>query len=276
MNAGGVPGLNGWEEWGDRAISRRLGDYQDRRRGDRLIGPCSWPGGVLFNQEPAGSALGIKGGGIGALVDQLSRRVGPMPDSFAPVWSLFDELFVLSKGVYPVARIIPRIWGHSIRTAYLAALIAEVQMGSPRMVWQAFAGGLLHDVGLLVLLTQKSQFYFRVVERARMCGVDLHTVERGMSGTTHAQVGADFLTRWGIEGSLIAIVAFHDEPYRLSGCAFCPATAVYLANLLDGGGIAQDSDGIPGAEGEAYLLHLGLYDRLPYWQARMRDIQQLC
>jgi hypothetical protein len=276
MNHKGGSGLNGWEEWGGRGFFRRMRKSQNRERGDRLNGPFSWHGGVLFNQEPAGSAVGIDGGGIGALVNQLSRRVGAMPDSFVPVLSLFDELFVLSKGVDSVGRLIPQIWGHSIRTAYLAALIAEVQMGSPRMVWQAFAGGLLHDVGLLVLLTQKTQFYSHVLGQARICGVDLHMVERGMSGTTHAQVGADFLTRWGIEGSLIATVAFHDEPYRLSGCEFCPATAVYLANLLDGGGIAQDSDGIPGAEGEAYLLHLGLYDRLPYWQACMRDIQELC
>jgi hypothetical protein len=276
MNDGGGPGLNRWEDWGEKAFSRRMIKYQDRRRGDRLIPHFPWPGGGMFKQEPAGSAVRIEGGDIDALVDQLSRRVGAMPDFFASVWSLFDDLFLLSKGVYSVGRLIPQIWGHSIRTAYLAALIAEVQMGSPRMVWQAFAGGLLHDVGLLVLLTQKSQFYSNVLERARICGVDLHTIERGMSGTTHAQVGADFLTRWGIEGSLIATVAFHDEPYRLSGCEFCPATAVYLANLLDGGGIAQDSDGIPGAEGEAYLLHLGLYDRLPYWQACMRDIQELC
>jgi hypothetical protein len=41
---------------------------------------------------------------------------------------------------------------------------------------------------------------------------------------------------------------------------------------LEGGGIAQDGDGVVGREGEAYLTRLGLWDDLPRWQGWMRDL----
>jgi len=37
----------------------------------------------------------------------------------------------------------------------------------------------------------------------------------------------------------------------------------------------QDSDGVIGWEGEAYLLDLGLWDELPQWQIWMRDLSHL-
>ena len=67
-------------------------------------------------------------------------------------------------------------------------------------------------------------------------------------------------------------MTFHDQPFQVSHSVFCPLTAVYIANLLEGGGIAQDGDGVVGREGEAYLTRLGLWDDLPRWQEWMREL----
>ena len=216
-------------------------------------------------------------GGLRKLLDQLITRVGPIPASLASMVSLAGELFTLSEGLQLQPSILPiqNIWTHSLRTGYLAALITEAHGARPPVIWQAFAGGLLHDIGLLLLLIQESPTFFRVVELASIRGTDLQVLERECYGTTHAELGAALLARWGGCSALVNTVHFHDDPFRNAEGQFCPASAVFLANILDGGGVAQDSDGILSVEGEAYLLRLGLLEYVPYWQGRMRDIQNV-
>lgn len=214
--------------------------------------------------------------GLSILLGRLTDRAGPMPSSIELAVSLCREVFALTEGLhdFPSKDLICDLWRHSLRSGYLAACITEAQ-GEPSLsIWHAFAGGLLHDTGLLILLSQEAGRYLKVVKYACSQGMDLQTVEQEVFGTSHAQLGADLLSRWGLEETLVSVVSFHNEPFRWSRARFCPATAVYLADLLDGGGIAQDGDGIMSPEGEDYLLRLGLYDRLPFWQAYIRDIQK--
>ena len=215
------------------------------------------------------------GAGLREPLEQLMRRIGPIPLSMASMVSLAVELFALSEGIQSSRTVIQDIWGHSLRTGYLAALIAEAQgVGAP-VIWQSFAGGMLHDIGLLMLLSQEFPPFLRVVEQARVRSVDLQVLEQECYGTTHAELGAALLARWGGCQALVNTVKFHDDPIRNADTQFCPAAGVFLANILDGGGIAQDGDGVVNSERSGYLRGLGLWDQLPYWQGRMRDLQSL-
>lgn len=217
----------------------------------------------------------MKKDGLRDPLEQLIQRIGPMPTPIASMVSLAVELFTLSEGLHLSTRAIHKVWAHSLRTGYLAALITEAHDAPGQVIWRSFAGGLLHDIGLLILLSQASQQFLRVVELASIRGATLQTMEQETYGTTHAELGAALLSRWGGEDALVSTVMFHDDPYRNAESRFCSASAVFLANILDGGGIAQDCDGVLSPEGEAYLLRLGLLDQVPYWQGRMRDIQNV-
>ncbi|MDR4493941.1 MAG: HDOD domain-containing protein [Nitrospirales bacterium] len=217
----------------------------------------------------------VKKDGLRAPLEQLTERVGPMPTSIASMVSLAVEVFTLSERLRFSIRPIQKIWAHSLRTGFLAALISEAHEAQSQIIWRSFAGGLLHDIGLLILLSQVSQQFFRVVELASIRGATLHIMEQEVYGTTHAELGAALLSRWGGEDALVHAVGFHDDPFRNDQTQFCSASAVYLANILDGGGIAQDCDGVLCAQGEAYLRRLGLLEQVPYWQARMREIQKV-
>ncbi|MGD9850557.1 MAG: HDOD domain-containing protein [Nitrospirales bacterium] len=208
-------------------------------------------------------------------LEQLTRRIGSMPTSMVSMVSLAVELFTLSEGLHFPAQSIQKIWAHSLRTGYLAALITEAHDAQNHVIWRSFAGGLLHDIGLLILLSQASQQFFRVVELASIRGATLQTMEQEIYGTTHAELGAALLSRWGGDDELVSTVMFHDDPFRNAEIHFCSASAVFLANILDGGGIAQDCDGVLSSEGEAYLLRLGLLEHVPYWHERMQDIQKV-
>lgn len=217
----------------------------------------------------------LKNEALRDLLDDLTRRVGSMSSFTESMVSLAVEVFTLSEGLEYPPRSIQKIWAHSLRTGYLAALITEAHDAPSHVIWRSFTGGLLHDVGLLILLAQASQEFFRVVELATNRGTTLQSMEQDVYGTTHAELGAALLSRWGGDEALVSTVGFHDDPFRYGDAHFCSASAVFLANILDGGGIAQDCDGVFCSEGEAYLGRVGLLEHVPYWQTRMREIQKV-
>jgi len=205
----------------------------------------------------------------------LTPQIGALPSDLANGVSIVVEVFTLAEGFGMLPLSIQAVWRHSVRTGYMAALIAINQHVARPLVWQAFVGGLLHDIGMLIFLTQQPQVFMAVVDMAQCRGEELGTIEKNLLGTTHAESGAKFLARWGISAEILTIVSFHDQPFQVPHSDFCPLTAVYIANVLEGGGIAQDGDGVVGWEGEAYLMRLGLWENLPLWQGWMRDLHHL-
>ena len=202
----------------------------------------------------------------------LTAEIGPGPSHFEDGLSIGVEVFTLSEGLGLSSALLQRLWRHSTRTGFLAASIAIQQRVNPSVAWEAFVGGLLHDLGRLIFLTQHSQVFMAVVDLAQCRGQELGTIEKNLLGTTHAESGAQFLARWGVPSELQTIVRFHDQPFQSPCAGFCALTAVYIANVLEGGGMAQDSDGVIGWESEAYLVRLGLWDDLPRWQGRAREL----
>ncbi len=202
----------------------------------------------------------------------LAAQIGPIPSYFEDGLSVGVEVFMLSEGLGLPPSSLQELWRHSIRTGFLAALIAIQQRVDASVAWEAFVGGLLHDIGMLIFLTQHSQVFMAVVDLAQCRGQELGTIEKNLLGTTHAESGAQFLARWRVPPELQTIVTFHDQPFQASCTGFCALTAVYIANVLEGGGMAQDCDGVIGWESEAYLVRLGLWDDLPSWQGLSREL----
>ncbi len=202
----------------------------------------------------------------------LAAQIGPIPSHCEGGLSIGVEVFTLSEGLGLPSASLQELWRHSMRTGFLAALIAIQQRVDSSVAWESFVGGLLHDIGMLIFLTQHAQVFLAVVDLAQCRGQELGTIEKNLLGTTHAESGAQFLARWGVPSELQTIVTFHDQPFQSSCPGFCALTAVYIANVLEGGGMAQDSDGVIGWESEAYLVRLGLWDDLPRWQGWAREL----
>ena len=227
------------------------------------------------DKEIPSQALSHIDGDLDDYVLALTGEAGRIPADLERMVAFGVEVFVLSESCAIDSSLIAPVWQHSLRTGYLAALIALSQKAGQRMIWQSFVGGVLHDIGMLILLIQQPQLFPSVVSLAQNRGWDLQLVERQMLGSTHAEIGATFLARWDVDEELVATVGCHDDPMNSPYSAFGPWTAVYAANLVEGGGMAQDGDGVIRGEGEAYLTRLGLWDHLPLWQGWMRSIHQL-
>ncbi|MCA9517690.1 MAG: HDOD domain-containing protein [Myxococcales bacterium] len=109
---------------------------------------------------------------------------------------------------------------HSAATADLAGRL--VPKGARD---DAFAAGLLHDIGQLVLMVTLGDRYEEIVDAAHEKRKPLVEVELEALGATHDQVGAYLLGLWGLPWSIIAAVAGHHGGGALSAAPVDAATA---------------------------------------------------
>ncbi len=88
----------------------------------------------------------------------------------------------------------------------------------------AFTGGLLHDIGMLVLASAFPKQYGEVLAQRRRDDRFLIEVEREILGIDHAEVGGMLAQTWHFPVSLFEAVAHHHDP------AAAPAGS--LANVV--------------------------------------------
>jgi len=125
------------------------------------------------------------------------------------------------------------LWNHSIATASFAKAIARLQKSSREMVDDAFAAGLLHDVGQLLLAAAFGAEYEEVLRRRKETGSKLAACEEEAFGCSHNVVGAYLLGLWGLSDSIIEAVAWHHEPSHAQPTLFSPLIAVHAADYFD-------------------------------------------
>ncbi len=102
-------------------------------------------------------------------------------------------------------------WRHTLTTAAAARAFCEVIKASRRD--EAFAAGLLQDVGVLALHCVMPERYSLVLsELKKSPTTDLHIVEMKLLGITHMEVGSDLLRSWEVPEEVCEPVFFHHCP----------------------------------------------------------------
>jgi HD-like signal output (HDOD) protein/ActR/RegA family two-component response regulator len=182
-------------------------------------------------------------------------------------------------------RVDPPIPGFDLEELQLhctrVARVARSLLADPRSGADAFAAGLLHDVGLLILAAQDRDELTRMLAASRERSRPLYEVERERHGVTHGEIGAHLLALWGLPQGITDAVAHHHGPPSSTG-SFDAIAATYVANILveeiEAGGptggltaAALPAGGLPaGALDEEYLEQAALSSRLPEWRALAR------
>ncbi len=121
---------------------------------------------------------------------------------------------VLKNGRAPSAREL-ELWEHSFLCAGIAReLMLHFNRGA-RKAEEAFMGGLLHEIGVVALMTRFPTEYQKVLEyapRHRGENLSLIEAERQLLGTDHAQVGSLLAERWELPEELVEVIASHHAP----------------------------------------------------------------
>jgi HD-like signal output (HDOD) protein/nitrogen-specific signal transduction histidine kinase len=97
-------------------------------------------------------------------------------------------------------------WGHSLRVAEMSRAIAANKGYVD--IEEAYLAGLMHDVGILILLGSEGQRYGDFLGRSIDESV-LSDIEKPMIGTDHAAVGAWLVDRWKLPSFMSDAILFH-------------------------------------------------------------------
>jgi HD-like signal output (HDOD) protein len=122
------------------------------------------------------------------------------------------------------------LWRASARCAHAAKELAHA-VGLGRLGSEAFLGGLVHDIGLIVLDQYFHDEFMAVLRATQRDGLEPLAAETKILGTTHASIGAWLAERWLFPKALVEAIAYHHCPSEGSWETPLPAL-VYLAELI--------------------------------------------
>jgi HD-like signal output (HDOD) protein/ActR/RegA family two-component response regulator len=142
---------------------------------------------------------------------------------------------------------------HALRVASLARLVA----GGSRAADDAFLGGVLHDLGELLLAAQRPDWLAASAAHAARHRLPLHEAEAALFGVSHAEVGAYLVGLWGLPLPIVEAVAFHHVPSRAGG----PAEPGVLAAVHVAAALVAEAGPSGVAAGTPALLDLEYVDR---------------
>lgn len=103
-------------------------------------------------------------------------------------------------------------WVNDVATGIIARSIAQRIL--PSKTEAAFLGGLMHDIGKLLLLQRVSGDYKQVMDQVRKEGCDFCQAEEQVFPFDHAEVGHLLADRWNFSPDLTAIIALHHKPWN--------------------------------------------------------------
>jgi putative nucleotidyltransferase with HDIG domain len=95
----------------------------------------------------------------------------------------------------------------------------------------AYTGGLLHDIGKVLLDQYVGSLIPNFYREVYTDGVELVEAEKSLLGITHTEAGERLARLWSFPSALIDVVAYHDNPER-SHHDPALTNIIYLANLL--------------------------------------------
>jgi len=163
---------------------------------------------------------------------------------------------------------IDQMWEHSAEVAALGRRIYNDHLDDSHRAEQAFAAGILHDVGKLILAENLPDQYSAIIAEAKTKHEELHVVEHRHLNATHAEVGAYLLAIWGLPVPLVEAVACHHTPRRCCSSTLCLAGVIHIADAVQHTqGLHHDL--IPTPVDEQYLKDTGLDTHYENWRTNL-------
>ncbi len=145
----------------------------------------------------------------------------------------------------------------------IARLARQFLKEDRRLAEQAFTGGLLQDIGKLVLAVSDGDKFRQVLDMVNSGFGVMHKAEGEVYGADHTEVGAAMLAKWGLPFELIELVVFHHYPSRSANTSPCALAAVHCADALFG--IVNCGDPESNLDRQ-FLQRVGLSSKVDEWR----------
>ena len=121
----------------------------------------------------------------------------------------------------------PQLWMHAVAAALWSQRIVRA-LGLPSIEF-LFTTALMHDIGLVMLLSRATELELECIEVARGGLASLADVERARLGCDHAELGARVCRAWNLPERVESLIAEHHGPTHALDA---PAAILELADHL--------------------------------------------
>lgn len=149
------------------------------------------------------------------------------------------------EGHYP-AHVLDHLWEHSARVAELAAAIGRQLAFSESAIEAAYVGGLLHDVGRIVLEGRNPDAYRALQQFCANKQTSAAAAEGIIAGVNHTRIGARMAEHWNLPERLVQTIRYSRAPLSAPKSALESAQLVFLSHpvsrRLDGEAKEYDVD----------------------------------
>jgi HD-like signal output (HDOD) protein/GGDEF domain-containing protein len=157
---------------------------------------------------------------VNSSVYGLSQRIGNLKQAIGLLGTRPLKMLVLGFSL-PTnleagasADVLARYWRHTLFKAVAAREIAESLYGASGD--DAFVGGLLQNLGILVLVQDLGNSYEKFLINVWLKGGDLRSEELGVLGFDHQYLSARLLESWKLPESLVDAVGMPQDMETLS------------------------------------------------------------
>lgn len=148
-------------------------------------------------------------GGVGtvhSLRDALTRLGSRTIKSLVLIHSTRTFFPEAKSGLGSSSRL---LWHHSVECGLASQHLAGMlRHGDPS---EAFVGGILHDIGKLVVLLQLPEKYRRIQAICHAENADELEIESKILGSDHAAIGEMLMKKWKMPANLRECVQFHHQ-----------------------------------------------------------------
>ena len=145
------------------------------------------------------------------------------------------------------------LWRHSLGVATCARVLAEKTGHNPEL---AFTGGLLHDIGQMLMFVASPSNYIQSLELHRQNDISLISAERSVFGYDHTVAGRALAIAWKLPAEIVNAIAAHHDPDEIaSETGNLVHVSEVLSHALDLG--EQPNNCVPDLS-ELACAHLGL------------------
>ncbi|WP_293267008.1 HDOD domain-containing protein [Neptunomonas sp.] len=237
--------------------------------------------GAVVERDPALSAKIIQL--VNSSYFGLPRQISHIPEAVSIIGIRMLRGLALSSqtsGIYPPHKnwtyfSFEKVNQRSLLVARLARDICQDVGVDKGIMEQAFLGGLLHNVGILVMASQDPTSYLKVLQYAVKEEKSLHAAERKITGVYHGEVGAALMALWNIPALTVEAILFHPIPALSKDEGFQPLTAVHVADALIPPVWQHNETKMNSQLSKAYLERIGHLTDLHRWKLIAYDYKLL-
>lgn len=136
------------------------------------------------------------------------------------------------------------LWRQGLVVGTLSKKIAMKKMRKD-IADVVFTGGLIHNVGKLVLAIFVQNTFREILNDVKNKGISFHDAEKDIMGYNHQEIGEMILGKWNFPTVLRSIVRYYSDPGSAPDEHKIEVSVVHIANVLSlMAGIGIGSDGL--------------------------------